>query len=539
MSGVTKKGIDAQRRLHSGRTNNDDELKDLVSDTPARCMFKAVVVDVIFDPTAQELELRQTYSRGLLNAELLLTAPRNSIIARVISDAADRRDKTPSVFYPFFSHTHQPVKPGEKVWVMFETPGSRDLGYWLSRVVERIDIDDPNFTHGDRTFIVASKPDSIDKFNASQTGTSVETRPSFPNGTGTEDGFTLSGENDYENINSGSIANRVIKKEPVPRYTKRPGDWVAEGSNNSIIILGDDRAGMAAAVHQTQSGNDSITKVKGKPLSDALSNGGMFDIVVGRGTKGRNPTTNEISRIRTSGDIPILTAPPVITNARDELETDKSLTNVNPVEGDPDFENDATRIYGAMSTDVDNNFGKKLPKITASREAIAVGRAPAAIVKSDNIRIIVRDKGTIRIVKEGILDDEGGKGHAVIMIEPDGTIMIDGPKIVIGSGIEKNNGGGTQVTIGRDATEPMVLGVKNRDTLKQYTDDMKTALDGLQDALNALAAGAFGGPSPVLVSAAVPTFAGAVNKFKSDINNATKTFQDTQQSTLSKIAKTK
>jgi hypothetical protein len=44
-------------------------------------------------------------------------------------------------------------------------------------------------------------------------------------------------------------------------------------------------------------------------------------------------------------------------------------------------------------------------------------------------------------------------------MEPDGTIMIDGPRIVIGTGNESPaHGGGQQVFIGRDASESVVLG---------------------------------------------------------------------------------
>jgi hypothetical protein len=51
-----------------------------------------------------------------------------------------------------------------------------------------------------------------------------------------------------------------------------------------------------------------------------------------------------------------------------------------------------------------------------------------------------------------------GNGRAVIAMAADGTIYIDGPRIVIGSGKEKDNGAGTQVSFGLDAYEPTILG---------------------------------------------------------------------------------
>jgi hypothetical protein len=80
----------------------------------------------------------------------------------------------------------------------------------------------------------------------------------------------------------------------------------------------------------------------------------------------------------------------------------------------------------------------------------------------------IKTQGSINIIKEGIPDDEAGKGRAVIMLNSDGVIMIDGPKIVLGSGIEKANGAGTQVCIGVGAKEPIVLG----DTLKKLLEEL-------------------------------------------------------------------
>ncbi len=53
---------------------------------------------------------------------------------------------------------------------------------------------------------------------------------------------------------------------------------------------------------------------------------------------------------------------------------------------------------------------------------------------------------------------EAGNGRAVIALGADGTIYIDGPRIVIGSGNEKDNGEGTQISLGIDSHEPVVMG---------------------------------------------------------------------------------
>jgi len=75
--------------------------------------------------------------------------------------------------------------------------------------------------------------------------------------------------------------------------------------------------------------------------------------------------------------------------------------------------------------------------------------------------------GSIKIVKEG--DD--GKDKAVIVIQPDGSIMIDGPKISIGSGTTDDN----QVLIGNDSSaDHLVMG----ETLEAKLDALVLALEG-------------------------------------------------------------
>jgi hypothetical protein len=243
--------------------------------------------------------------------------PRNSIIGRVISNAAAKRNSTLSVFYPTLSHTHEPIKPGEQIWVFFEDPTSHDYGFWLSRITEPVDIEDPNFTHGDRKFIDQRQPTTVERLEETKqlAGLPPETQarlkaasgkgPQFPNGGDTEESFSLSDIDAYEQIEQASIANRVITKEPVPRYNKRPADWAAEGSNNSLLVLGEDRTGAAAKLE--------AGKVSSKPDNDkSLGAAGMFDLVLGRGI-------GEDRKLPAPGAPGAPTAPAVIQNARKKL----------------------------------------------------------------------------------------------------------------------------------------------------------------------------------------------------------------------------
>ena len=149
--------------------------------------------------------------------------------------------------------------------------------------------------------------------------------------------------------------------------------------------------------------------------------------------------------------------------------------------------------------------------------------------------------GSIKIIKEGVRNSEDGDGQAVILMQPDGTIMIDGPTIIIGSGhadLEKENGRGTQVVLGRGATEPIVLGNILKDLLDEHFNDVKTHLDNLKTHLSANFNAHFHptgvGPSgPPTVPAA--TFATQIDATKSAIDGSI----DDLINTLSKYGKTK
>ena len=100
------------------------------------------------------------------------------------------------------------------------------------------------------------------------------------------------------------------------------------------------------------------------------------------------------------------------------------------------------------------------------------------VLKSDHLRLVARQhvfsnhfsskaigedvNGSIRIVKEGLRDGAhsktDGTGASLISLESDGTVMIDGATVVIGTGRETSNGKGDHIFLGAGATEPIVLG---------------------------------------------------------------------------------
>ena len=456
-----------------------------------------VVVDMI-SSVDMEPDVLETISETLKNKqhfiqtknnlggefERHLIAPRGSIIGKLVSKGKGRGPDIPNfvIMYPFFSsHLCLPVKPGETVWGMKEND---EKVFWLSRVHEPDHVEDPNYTHSDRNKMptvqgILEIPDT-QKIEVSKV-------PGFPNGNTfanretdlveepytkekikeagiQEDEFQLGEINRYERIIQESIQKSKIVYEPVPRYTKRPGDLVMQGSNNSTIVLGTERGyGSGASINPEKSSSEPENDTAS---STGLNEGmGAIDIVVGRGRLHQGAEAEE-------NNDPTNTRPRVVKNTRDNFETDKAVglddtkapkgsAVADSPEGDPDFVNDAARIYMSMKSNPDVLFGLNYPDQPEGGTSVAPTPDNSSIVfKSDQIRIVARKdeengiNGSIRIIKEG----EGDSDRATIVLQPDGSIMIDGPKIVIGSGIESENGSGNQVFIGRDASESVVLG---------------------------------------------------------------------------------
>lgn len=487
-------------------------------------LYRGLVIDVIHDVSILDEKQMLDLSRNVKNKLHLFNAPRNSCIIKIISgNLAKTDEKDYLVCFPFFPpYLAMPIKPGEHVWVFIEDPNDgdgTDLGYWLCRISEFLHVDDINFTHSDRTYtsLTNSPNDKIDK--NSKSGDEIHRGLGFPNGVGTPDGYRLSDELGYEKIYSGSLGMQSVTLEPVPRFTKRPGDLVLQGSNNACIVLGEDRGWTKRTVNEATTAEwsnatstgptsshlkypDGLAPFKGQPPPQGVADrnertfSGTIDIVVGR------------ARIMPSPESAAeLTACRVIENSRKYYEVDKNPLGAmtsrksdnrfeSPAEGDPDFFNDASRIYVSMNTLSDFNFDITYPQVPIAgssnngvdieileEKVDGLGHA-AVVIKSDEVRIVARQdmnidppiQGSITLIKEGDSDNEAGTGRGIITIRPDGVIMIDGPKIVLGSGIKKANGEGAQVAVGLGATEPMVLGDALIGLLYDFANQLLTSM---------------------------------------------------------------
>ena len=125
--------------------------------------------------------------------------------------------------------------------------GTPDLSFWMCRVPEPDFVDDINYTHGDRKYSIteeAGEKSTSEKAESSGGVAAVgeEGVPGFPNGSPeNSETQTLTETDAYEQIYTGSLAGKSFIAEPVPRFTSRPGDFVIQGSNNTLICLGQDR----------------------------------------------------------------------------------------------------------------------------------------------------------------------------------------------------------------------------------------------------------------------------------------------------------
>ena len=535
------------------------EVNSLLAQGENAVLIKGVVEEIIYSPETFDFESFQT---RIEDPNTLLDVPANSILIRVITGKEYKSSGKLLLCHPLFpQHFQMPIKVGEHVF--FFRYGN--VGYWLARVPDVRSVEDVNYSHGDRRHMHAPENEStVDQAN-NASGDSKKKTGIFNNGGGAEDQVNFAADDSYEKIFESSTSNNSITREPVPFFLKRPGDLVLQGSNNTLICLGQNRGWTKG---------DEEFEVSNAVYEEALTESGAIDIVVGRGRyTPANPATDA-----EDGDPPIRTSARTMTNENEgQLEANRmSLLNdvpISPSEGDPDLEYDAARFNISMKASYDESFyilkdtneNELLP--TMPRWPNDAGQGDGSpiepqvdqsysILKSDQIRLVARRQeenvnglrdgvpeinGSIKIIKEGVRNSEAGDGQAVIIMQPDGTIMIDGPTVIIGSGhadLEKENGQGTQVILGRGATESIVLGDTMKDLLDSHFNDVKSHLDNLKSYLTSvfnthIHPTGVGPSGPPTVPAA--TFKAQINATQSAIDGSINDLI----TTLSKYGKTK
>ena len=520
-------GTDAVAQINNDTADISAVVGADATAAPTNVLQRAVVVEVLNDLSAYSPEEYEELQLMITSPKLLQSAPRNSCIVRLTTAGSDKRasdaapveepeedtDPEPTeeanaeeedigvvgvLCYPFFPpHMCFPVKPGEQVWVVSDSPDvTQNIMYWMCRIPAPDHVDDLNYTHGDRAFVGGNVEPTTSELMEQATSeepdgtTSAETEEAqvygFPNGPGTADASTLKGEPPeaaYEDIVNTSLSYLSFTPEPVPRFTKRPGDLVFQGSNNTLICLGEDRGwshpDSSAERALPNLPNESSATRNSDEIALADQGGwGAIDIVAGRGrydfrylggdvlddpalTAARTVETEPIDSDEVTGREPY---PETNKNPLGNATAKEDLNRrTDPCEGDPDFEHDASRIYIAMKTMVDQEFhideqGNTAPTVlntsttqgnvtgdSAYFDALASMTTSAVVLKSDEVRLIARRSdsdvdsslpdgapdinGSIRLIKEGI----AGEDLAALYMMPDGTVQITGSKILLGN----------------------------------------------------------------------------------------------------------
>ena len=373
---------------------------------------RALVTDVLTNPVDLGQAPRKTvseYASKVAGDENLKHLPRNSIVVKILSNGESKSnggDDGEVICYPFFSsHFSMPVKPGEEVWVMFEEynpPGRSAIGYWISRVHGPRHVEDVNYAYNRRTYKTSTssattKKRTSDKFADRESEATQSNDASSPKQLDSTESPTT---NPSEMIELIEYAKKIHRFDAIPRYTKRPGDFVMQGSNNSLIMLGEERGRTGLVdLNKSESTNDVLV---GKPA---------IDMVVGRK---KTSTTKTVLMELLNPEVD------------KRVGSDESLG-----EGDANFADDAARVYITAASDKQTGPDKLLslnppvgvvvPVIIDNKDA-KVGSF--FLAKADNLRLISRN--SIKIVKEPKTDD----GAAIIMDE-NGSIQIASPKIVL------------------------------------------------------------------------------------------------------------
>ena len=477
-------------------------------------------VNALADLVEDRLDLGPVDKDG--NVTLPLDIPRNTLVVRMITPGEQTKYR---LCYPLFPpHMTMPVQPGEQVWVMKGQKEGKQI-FWIARIPGNVFTDDINYTHLDRALDIKTTPDTKQKYFQTTGAAAKFLLPNFLNGDG-QSARTLgarlkdpdgkeSDEDDYDKILEKAKARYVdagaprhaFEHEAVPRFTKRPGDLVLQGSNNSLICLGTDRGW---SEHHPPAGTSNAVMQEVKPYS------GTVDIVAGRARHlPKNPTNDMVA-----GDVAEETSPETILNSRGYAEVAKNvevndLTN-NNFEGDPDFRYDASRLYVSMNTNPDENFNTA-PSFGNTFEGSLpeTKDVPAAVLKSDHIRIIARKQdaakvhdsaeinGSIQIIKEG----KPGEDAASITILPDGSIHIKGSKIFFTdqeTAKKKGEGPGSSEPYMRFSDFKVYM----NDTIDLIVTDMEHLQADIKRVADALASAHF--IAPAIPAAPAPLIPGPV-----------------------------
>ena len=453
---------------------------------------KATIIAVISDPENAYATFDQDAKiKGKIrNYNDLKRAPRGSLLVKMLDEKVD---DSYEVVFPFMqSHLMLPASIGETVWIL----SAGGLRYWFSRVAGSSVSEDVNHTHVDRDLITPTEnKDTAKDKEEKQNGQKKNKLGTFLSGLGS---LTKREATTQEDAKPEELLNNTVYKptqhEAIPRFKPQAGDLVLQGSHNTLISFSTDRGWSKTDEEFTESNSNQ----EWKPGT------GTIDIVVGRGALPKDAEEVTPTTADEKGTLPPRTGPRLMTNVLGAQETDK-MANLNdlegnPAEGDPDFHTDLSRIYVSMLSPIDQKLSLQEQSPTLAGDVpVEDQEGPSIALKSNQIRIVARDEGSIRIVKEG--DLEGDEPNlATIILQPDGSIHLVGEKIFFGKSVQ--DGGHEEVDPqgpeGEAKMNPYVL----FSVLQKYLEDVHSSIDSFCQTLLTHQTPGYGAPSPQVNTAA-------------------------------------
>ena len=118
----------------------------------------------------------------------------------------------------------------------------RRVGYWISKKVGTLFVEDLNYTHIDRHVLIAAGLQSTQNDVRSISKDKVnKVGMTFPNPSTSNNGKGTLSTQSYDEVILKSFSHSQDAKEfvgePVPRYPKKCSDLVLQGSNNTVIVM--------------------------------------------------------------------------------------------------------------------------------------------------------------------------------------------------------------------------------------------------------------------------------------------------------------
>ena len=453
---------------------------------------KATVIAIVSDPdNAFETFDKDAKIKGKIkNYNDLKRAPRGALIVKALDEKVD---DSYEVVFPFMqSHIMLPASIGETVWIL----SAGGLRYWFSRVSGSAVSEDVNHTHVDRDLITPTEnKDTAKDKQEKQEGKKKNKLGTFFSGLGS----LVKRENTtQEDAKPTELLSAPVYKptqhEAIPRFKPQAGDLVLQGSHNTLISFSTDR-GWAKSDEEFATSNSNQ---EWKPGS------GTIDIVVGRGAL--PPDADEVKPTTADelGTAPPRTGALLMTNVLGVQETDKmsklNELDGNAAEGDPDFHTDLSRIYVSMMSPIDQKLSSaEQSPVLAGSVPLEDQEGPAIALKSNQIRIVAREEGSIRIVKEGN-PEEDNANRAVIVIQPDGSIHLVGEKIYFGKSVDE--GGHEEVDPQSEADDAKMNPYVLFSVLQKYLEDVHKSIDSFCQTLQTHQTPGYGAPSPQINTAA-------------------------------------